>query len=262
MEYKKEENSKKPYVTASKEPNKKRLFIIGVVLALLLVGVVLAVLLAGKFGEEEPISLPASIEISMPTASVSKIEGRIDFTELQQKNADIVAWVEVPGSYIDYPVVRTTDNTYYLNHNEYGFPSPAGAVFIDMSNPDDFSAPVMVAYGHYMPDETYFTHLHRYKEAAYFDKNKEVLIHLPGSLIRYEIVAAFLTGNDNILYEKDYTNKEDMEELLSWIENQPEGANLNMEGVTPKDRLLVLSTCTKEGGDGRYLVVAKLVEGV
>lgn len=226
----------------------------------------------GKLASADSTSLPSSVslpKVSQSEASIPepKPEPRrvVDFTELQQQNTDIVAWIEVPGTVIDYPVMSTTDNSFYLNHDETKAYSKCGAIFMDMGNPVDFSYPVTVVYGHYTPDETHFTQLHKYEDPEYFAANPELYVYLPGVEQSYEIVAALLIGDENILYNKDYTDTTTMKEFLVWLKDTKDPkANLNLDKAGPNDHYLVLSTCTqsKYWSDQRYVVVARLVETI
>ena len=81
------------------------------------------------------------------------LESTIDFERLQKRNPDIVAWIHIPDTNMDYPVVQGSDNTYYLNHTAAGRETSSGAIFLDAGSiieentPDEFfgnslSAPV------------------------------------------------------------------------------------------------------------------------
>ncbi len=208
-------------------------------------------------------SISAPPPASSSSAPAPKARRQIDFKPLQAQNEDVIAWIEVPGTVIDYPIVYSSDNSFYLDHDEKKEYSKYGAIFVDMSNPVDFSYPVMVAYGHYTPDETHFTQLHKYEDPDYFAENRELYVYLPNAQRSYEIVAALLIGQENILYEKDYTDKETMQSFLTWIEDTEDPkANINLEGAGPEDEYLVLSTCTQSEywSDQRYVVIAKLTE--
>ncbi len=184
----------------------------------------------------------------------------LDFAALQAGNADTIGWIEVPGTVIDYPVMRGVDNSLYLRTSAEGQPSKWGAIFIDMGNSEDFRDPVTVAYGHFTSEDTFFTQLHRYKDPAYFAQNREVFLYSPTSQNRYEVVAAFTTGDENILYRKDFSRPGALQDFITWMAEAP-GANLALENTTSQDRFLVMSTCVQlVGGDQRYIVVARLAE--
>lgn len=212
-----------------------------------------------------PAPLPAPVISSAQSQKQSvALRREINFVELQQQNIDITAWIEVPGTVIDYPVLYSGDNMFYLNHDENRQQSTYGAVFMDMANLKNLTDPVVVLYGHYTPDESYFTQLHRYKDREYFDQNREMFLYFPGHQLEYEVVAAFTADNQSILYDKDYSQKADMEGFIQWMANaEAEGDHHALEDVTTNDRFLVLSTCVQQvGGDNRYLVVGRLVEEI
>ncbi len=227
---------------------------------------VFATVFLAACAKEAPPSSSAAPVIPPPASSsqpAPKPRKLVDFKALQKKNQDIIAWIEVPGTVIDYPILSTTDNTFYLDHDENKEYSKYGAIFVDMSNPDDFSAPMMVAYGHYTPDETHFTQLHRYEDPDYFAENRELYVYLPDGQQKYEIMAALQIGDENILYEKDYADEETMKEFLAGLRNSEDPkANVNLTGAKADDHYLMLSTCTQaeEWTDQRYVVVARLTE--
>ncbi len=215
---------------------------------------------------EEASSVPVVAESAAASLYIAPREyfrEDIDFDELKEVNEDVIAWIEVPGTVIDYPVMRGVDNAKYLTTTVEGEYDMYGAVFADMQNPDDLLDKVSVLYGHYTPDDTYFTQLHNYKDPEYFEENPDMFLYTPYLQEQYEVVAAFTTDNRNILYEHNYNDPEELEGFIEWLsETEDEEANLNLEGLDVTDRFMVLSTCVAEEGgtEERYIVVSKLVE--
>ncbi len=209
------------------------------------------------------VSAP-SVSVSLPTAEIiPPYESPIDFYALMEQGEDICAWLTVGGTNIDYPVVRGMDNEYYLTHDAYGEWFAGGALFADMVNATDFQDPVTVIYGHVMPDDTIFSQLHLYKDADFFAANRTITLYLPDNGYTYEVFAAFPNDASNLLFEHDYTNNVQFEGLLAAIEQKAEDApndtNVDMDGVTAGDKLLLLSTCDNEG-QSRYIVAARLID--
>lgn len=206
---------------------------------------------------------PPSIKIPVVSTTKEPYRSPIDFPDLTQKNADICAWIKIDGTNIDYPVTTTTDNAFYLTHDAYRNRYAGGGLFIDMSNAPDFSSPVTVMYGHVMPDDTIFSQLHLYKDFDFFSANKTITLYLPEDCYTYEIFAAFPHDISNLLYEKDYTDPQQLQDLLDYIASKeaksPNQTNLAMESVSVEDRILLLSTCDNDGAS-RYLVAARLAE--
>ncbi len=217
-------------------------------------------------GEEDAssVSLPSiPSSSSQVAAEETSFRDDIDFEELKEINDDVIAWIEVPGTVIDYPVMRGVDNAKYLTTTVEGEYDPYGAVFADMQNPDDLLDAVSVLYGHFTPEDTFFTQLHNYKDAEYFEENPDMFLYTPNRQEQFEVVAAFTTDNRNILYEHNYNDPEELQGFIDWLgETEDDEANLNLDGLTTSDRFMVLSTCVAEvGGETeRYIVVAKLVE--
>ena len=85
----------------------------------------------------------------------------IDFAELSSINPDIYAWIRIPDTQIDYPVLqREEDDTYYLRHNSSGRYAFAGSIYTEEANSRDFKDPMTVLYGHNMRDGSMFQNLH------------------------------------------------------------------------------------------------------
>lgn len=231
-------------------------------------------LLLGGCKEKPTIIPPTSVSIEIKAVPVvsSQVDSipeepdthGVDFAALQRENPDIVGWIQIPGTVIDDPILTGRDNAYYLTHDPQRQYYIGGSVFIDMSNEDDFSDPVMVAYGHYMPDESLFTQLHKYKDKTFMQENQRMVIDLPAETREYQIVAAFRIGEQNILYNRDYTKPRDMEYFVNWLKQPPDAqAVLQLEGTTVQDQFLVLSTCLSlTDNSGRFIVVARLAEQI
>ena len=98
----------------------------------------------------------------------------VDFEGLQEYNPDIYAWITIPGTAVDYPIVqRPEDNSYYLTHNTDGEESAEGAIFTEDYNSRDFTDPNTVIYGHNMRNGSMFRSLHNYMDRSFFDENRK-----------------------------------------------------------------------------------------
>lgn len=183
----------------------------------------------------------------------------IDFKGLIAANSDIYAWINIPGTDIDYPVVYCDDNEYYLSHDALKGESKSGAIFSDMGNTIGFSDPVTVLYGHRMNDGSMFAELHKFEEVSFFNQNKIVKLFTPEGEWDYQIFAAYQTDNTNILYGKNFTDKEQYQIYLDGLNAiHDTKANMDNELPTADDYILTLSTCVKEAEDSRYVVQAVL----
>lgn len=183
---------------------------------------------------------------------------KIDFESAQAMNPDIYAWIWIPGTEIDYPILQneTKEDAYYLNHtieNKEGLP---GTIYTEKYNEKDFSDPVNVVYGHNMKNGSMFAGLHQYEEKAFFDSNPYVYIYLPDKTFKYRIFAAVVFDDRYILGNYDFYTVEDFERYLDELRGSING-NVNIDvPVSQELGILTLSTCMADSPNERFLVNA------
>lgn len=206
--------------------------------------------------EKDPLDILKEMGVPIP-------EKEVDFADLQENtNKDIYAWIYIPDTKIDYPVLQhPTDNSYYLNYNLDGSRGYPGCIYSEDYNTKDFSDPVTVLYGHNMKNGTMFAGLHRYSDSEYMEEHPYVYIYTEEGLMVYEVFAAHEYSNDHILYNHDYTDREEMEEYLDSIENVRDMNRVLREGVevTPDSKVITLSTCISHKPNNRFLVQGVLL---
>lgn len=204
----------------------------------------------------------ASADISVSETLASKEEDvYIDFEELQQLCPDAYAWIRVPGTNVDYPIVQSpTDNTFYLDHNPQGAYEYAGAIFTEDYNSTDFEDPNTVIYGHNMQNGTMFQTLHRFEDKEFFDEHTEFEICLPDRVLHYRIFAAYTYDDRHLLRSFDFTDENVYRLYLKEILGQKSmGCSLASDvEVTAEDKIVTLSTCNGID-DQRYLVQGVLL---
>ena len=184
----------------------------------------------------------------------------IDFPYLKTVNEDIVGWVEVEGTPIDYPVLfDTTDFMYYLNHNHARAYTPYGSVFMLSYNSPDFTDFNTVIYGHNIVDGGMFGALHDFEDQEFFDTNKLILVYTPERRLVYQIFAAYRTDNLDQIQNFDLETPEGRQEYIDRIYTHDIKAIFDPEiVVTPDDRIITLSTCIANYAY-RYLVQGVLI---
>ena len=188
----------------------------------------------------------------------------IDFESLQKDNADIYAWLDIPGTEISYPIVQNEDDSYYLNHDITGAYKTSGAIFTESAyNRNDFSDPVTVVYGHKMKAGTMFGKLQDcYWDPESFAQHKTVIVYLPDRALHFEVFLAAQYSDEHLLYDRDYSDREQKKQLIERIRNthQIGGCFDENAELTYDEPLLILSTCLKGNLNNRCLVVAKEIK--
>ena len=187
------------------------------------------------------------------------------YEKLYQKNKKLVGWIKIEGTGIDYPVMQTVNNEYYLDHNYNQEYDKNGSIFMDKdcdaAHPNDN----MIIYGHHMKSGKMFGNLNKYAKQDYCKEHP---------LISFDTI--YEEGTYQVMYvfrSKIYSEEEIVFKYYKFIDatsenefdsNMEEMAKLSLydTGVTAKygDKLITLSTCDYEEANGRFVVVAKKVK--
>lgn len=181
-------------------------------------------------------------------------EGIIDFEALRRINPDCVAWICGCDGGIDYPVVLSQDDTYYLTHTITGESNKAGSIFVDQYAEAPFGEFQTILYGHNMKNGSMFHALLGYRDREYWEDHKTITVYLEGETKEYRIFAAYYSYYEELpVYDSMETMKEreayiDRIEALSLYDTAVE--------VTAADQILTLITCEYSGEDYRMVVHA------
>ena len=183
---------------------------------------------------------------------------KIDFAAAQGTNPDVYAWIWIPGTNVDYPILQsaTEPDEYYLNHTIERKEGLPGTIYTEKYNKTDFNDPVNIVYGHDMKNGSMFADLHKYEDQEFFNNNPYIYIYLPDRTLKYRVFAViafddrYLMGNYNF-YEPSYFQKY-LDELRSSIDG-----HVNMDvNVTFETGIPTLSTCIADSPNQRWLVNA------
>ena len=136
----------------------------------------------------------------------------VDFQALRKINSDIIAWIRIPDTKIDYPIVQGKNNAYYLKHMFQKTEHAAGSIFLDVDNEADFSNRKSILYGHNMKDGSMFHVLRNYQDIDFFQGNTDMEVYLPDKrILKYQITACQLVPADSEIYQIEKGNAEKKE---------------------------------------------------
>ncbi len=138
--------------------------------------------------------------------SSGPVEKAIDFDSYRSECPDIYAWIEVPGTDIDYPVAYCDDaeNPFWFTHDMYGNPDEAGMIITDSLNGKDMSDPMTLIYGQNPDDDTMFAQLHALRDAEFFEDHDHVNIYMDDAQLVYRIYACYIDSADHIFADRDF----------------------------------------------------------
>jgi sortase B len=188
-------------------------------------------------------------------------EETMGFQELQAMNPDVVGWLTVYGTAIDYPLLQGEDNSTYLNRTPLGDYALTGSIFLDSANSSDFSDFNTIIYGHNMTPRVMFGNIKDFKEKSYFDSHKYGEVYFGGRSYGLELFALLeADGYDGQVYEPGITDPERKEAYLDMIFRDSRYTR-DVEMDT-QDRILLLSTCSSDGTNAREILIGRLTDQV
>lgn len=173
----------------------------------------------------------------------------------QRQNSDTVAYIDVPNTTVQYPVVQTKNNDYYTDHSFAKRKRAAGAIFLDAWNSSDFTDFNTVIYGHNMKDGSMFSELRDYRHKGFLSNHKYIHVTLLKSRRTYKVIAAYVVEDDFDFRGFSKTTAADRASFIAQITRRSELQTNTI--ATADDLLLTLVTCT--GGDNDWYWVVHAV---
>lgn len=205
------------------------------------------------------------VEVTEPTTENAKLVILPEYAELFEQNSDMIGWITIPDTKINYPVMQSPDNpNYYLKHgfdkaySDYGCPYVSEEC--DVNKPSDN----LIIYGHHMKNGSMFSALEKFKSKDFWEEHRTVYFNTLYEKQTYEIVAVFktvvYTDSDNEFRYYRFVDAETPKQFDEFIATVKAKAFYDT-GVTAEygDKLITLSTCEYSNKNGRLVLVAKKV---
>ena len=184
----------------------------------------------------------------------------VDFEGLKQINPDIVGWILIEGTNINYPIVQAEDNDYYLDHLFDGSYNKAGCIFLDYRCAPDLSDNHSILYGHHMRDFSMFTQLINYKDPAFYDAHPTALIVSENAYYRIQFFSGYVTNNEDNAWDVTLTP----DDFPGWLADIQSKSCFTPQLLPPEDaRILTLSTCTYEFNSAKFVLhgfISEIIE--
>ena len=213
----------------------------------------------GATAPSEPAQ-PQWVEVVDPeTGEVVKMLP--EFQELYAINNDLVAWIKIPGTDINYPVTHAPDQKdYYLTRNFYKEKSQQGCIYIQENCNVEQPTDNVVLYGHRMRDGSMFAPLLEFRDREFFDKHRYAIVYTEEKTLIYQIFAAYRWDDRHILRNYDFSGDLMRYSYISYVLNIRDMYSVIADDVDvdTDDRILTLSCCTYVDGN-RFIVQGVLV---
>lgn len=192
-----------------------------------------------------------------------------EYQEIHAENEDLVGWLEIEGTVINYPVLQSdneTDSQFYLTHSFAKKKDKNGSLFMDYRNDFVDRDTNLIIYGHNMKSGAMFGSLKKYLEKGYLEAHNRIRFDTIYERGTYEVIGAFLS---EVSYQDEYTfryynflNANNESEFEAFRVNVMQLDALKKGTLDAKygDQLLTLSTCSSYTDEGRMFIIAKKVD--
>lgn len=244
--------------------SKKQIIII-MLLFLIIASIIVAFIKSGNIIKKDDINYEFKIITEENDISSDRTE---NVKELKKQNDDIIGWLQVYNTNINYAVVQGQDNEFYMNHDFLKKESENGALFLDYQY--DWKKPDtnLLIYGHNKENNLMFSELLKYSKEEFYKENPSIRFTTVEEDNEYEIISAFYS---RVYYksEKDvfryyfFLSAENEEDFNNYINNAIKSSIYNTgKTATYGDQLITLSTCSYHTEDGRFAIVAKKINSI
>ena len=213
--------------------------------------------------EEANITTQENIEetINQQNERILKVQ------KLQEENSDIVGWLEIEGTSINYPVLQGTDNEYYMTHNYKKQKSKNGSIFLTKDYDWSIPSSNLLIYGHNLNNGTMFQELLKYVKEEFYKEHPIIRFTTNKEDAEYEIISVFKSRvyyktEKNVFRYYFFVNANSEAEYNEFVQNAKKTSLYDIDKTAKfGDQLITLSTCSYHVEDGRFAVVGRKTRG-
>ena len=210
------------------------------------------------YSEVENVAFKPSSHTSSESEDDKSIVPDIDFTALKEISGNAAAWLYSPGTVINYPVAKTKDNSYYLDHLIDGTYNSNGCLFVDYRNTDGFADRNTIIYGHRMKNGKMLSSITSYNKQDYYDSHPVMYLITPDGKYELQIFSAYITEATSAAYKRKFDSDE---KFAEWLDNAIKHSYVKTDvQVGPQDRVVTLSTCVRADDIRRFIAIGKMVK--
>jgi sortase B len=178
------------------------------------------------------------------------------FKALIAKNEDVIGWLKLDNTVIDYPVTQSNDNEFYLEHDVNKQKNQAGSIFMDYRNNLELSNRNLILYGHDMLDKSMFAAILSYESKYYWDAHPIIHFDTKFNNQDWEVFSAYTTDVDFDYIQTDFKSNKEYNQFLQLI--QQKSVHPSTLKLAEDDTILTLSTCSYAFNNARFVVHARL----
>lgn len=244
---------------------KKLLLLLLVIIFIFSIGYMFYYIYNNNKNKKDSTDILNEVKIDSTQVTEEKSEKMLKLEELQKENNEIIGWLEIEGTNINYPVLQGTDNEFYMKNNYKKEKSKDGSIFLDKSYYWDIPSSNLLLYGHNNKNGIMFQDLLKYKNEDFYKEHTKIKFTTNKEDNVYEIISVFYSrvyykSEKNVFRYYYFVNANNEQEYNDFVNNAKK-SSIYDTGINANygDQLLTLSTCEYSQEDGRFVVVAKKI---
>jgi sortase B len=205
--------------------------------------------IARESTEEENVTESSDATGESEASYVSPIQ----FDKLRAINPDIVGWIRIDGTSIDYPIVQTDNNETYLDTDFEGKKNASGAIYLDYESEPDFSSRHNLLYGHHMKNGTMFKDIVKYKDETFYKEHQKITIYTPEREYDLRPISVLYTDASG---ERRKTRFDSEESFKAYVDEMTKNGLFYQKPESSMESLWSFVTCSYEFPDARTILYA------
>lgn len=243
---------------------KKFYLICGILVVIFLLSLINILRIVNEYDEEELFYRDTREAFTEP-AEENGPPIQVNMKKLRKINDDVVGWICMEDTTVDYPILQGENNKYYLDKTYYKKYMPSGSIFMDWKNAEDFSDKHTIIYGHNMKNHAMFGDLSDFSKEKYLKKHPYIWVILPdGGWLKYEIYSVYRANINDGTFKRPVNKMENFNAFLKVTLKKNKFRDMDSLPVpheNSQSRILTLSTCTEDSADtARFVVHGILVK--
>lgn len=181
----------------------------------------------------------------------------VDFNKLKEQNNETIAWLKINNTNVEYPVVKGTNNSFYLNHSFDKSKNSAGWIFADYKNKFDNTDKNIVIYGHNMRDGSMFGSMLNILDAKWYEneENTNITLYTENEKCIYKVFSIYKIENEDYYIKTEFKNDNEFEEFVKNLKKRSI-KDFNAD-ISKDDNILTLSTCAN---NNKYRIVLHAIK--
>lgn len=183
--------------------------------------------------------------IDIPDVQSEESKFTINFDELRKINSDVVGWIVIEGTQVNYPIVQGNNNSYYLNHSFDRKWSSYGSIFMDYKSSKDFSDYNTFIYGHNTKNGTMFGELYKYMDVNFYSEHPSFYLYTQNGNYVIKLFSAYVDDTESDSYNQSFSSLEEYKNYLNIISSKSK-YKTGIEVDYNSDKIITLYSCSHE----------------